>query len=61
MAAGVLSTLRYLGGVIGIAALGALLGDTADPASHRPPERAAADAGTVELVPTPAAPPPPGD
>jgi MFS family permease len=37
MGAGVLATLRYLGGVIGIAALGALLGDPTDPAAHRLP------------------------
>jgi MFS family permease len=37
MGAGVLATMRYLGGVVGIAALGALLGDPAQPAAHRPP------------------------
>lgn len=37
MAAGVLSTLRYLGGVVGIAAFGALIGDPRDPSAHRLP------------------------
>lgn len=35
MAAGVLSTSRYLGGVLGISVLGALLASNADVASHR--------------------------
>lgn len=35
MAAGTLSTLRYVGGVAGIAVLGALLNNAADPASHQ--------------------------
>ena len=37
MAGGVLSTMRYLGGVAGITALGALLRDSASPASHQRP------------------------
>jgi hypothetical protein len=37
MAGGVVSTLRYLGGVVGTTALGALLHDPASPASHQPP------------------------
>jgi MFS family permease len=35
MAGGVVSTMRYLGGVAGITALGALLHDAASPASHQ--------------------------
>ena len=35
MAGGVLSTMRYLGGVAGTTALGALLRDSASPASHQ--------------------------
>lgn len=34
MAGGVLSTMRYLGGIAGIAAMGALVADAASPASH---------------------------
>ena len=37
MAGGVVSTMRYLGGVAGVTALGALLGDSASPASHQRP------------------------
>ena len=37
MAGGVVSTLRYLGGVAGITALGALLRDPASPSSHQRP------------------------
>jgi MFS family permease len=37
MAAGLLSTMRYLGGVVGIALLGALMTDPADPRSHATP------------------------
>ncbi len=37
MAGGVLSTMRYLGGVAGTTALGALLRDSASPASHQRP------------------------
>ena len=37
MAGGVLSTLRYIGGVAGTTALGALLSDPASPASHQRP------------------------
>ena len=37
MAGGMLSTMRYLGGVAGITALGALLRDSASPASHQGP------------------------
>ena len=37
MAGGVVSTMRYLGGVAGITALGALLRDSASPASHQRP------------------------
>jgi MFS family permease len=37
MAGGVLSTMRYMGGVAGIAALGALLTDAGDTASHGAP------------------------
>lgn len=37
MAAGALSTMRYVGGVIGIAVLGALLTNAADAASHQTP------------------------
>lgn len=37
MAGGVLSTMRYIGGVAGIAAMGALVTDAADPASHGVP------------------------
>jgi hypothetical protein len=37
MAAGLLSTLRYLGGVVGIALLGALMTDPTDPRSHAAP------------------------
>jgi MFS family permease len=37
MAGGVMSTMRYLGGVAGITALGALLNDSASPASHQRP------------------------
>lgn len=37
MAGGVMSTMRYLGGVAGITALGALLTDSASPASHQRP------------------------
>jgi MFS family permease len=35
MAGGVVSTLRYLGGVVGVTLLGALLRDTSSPASHQ--------------------------
>jgi MFS family permease len=37
MAAGVISTLRYIGGVAGTTALGVLLRDSASPASHQRP------------------------
>jgi len=37
MAGGVLSTMRYLGGVAGITVLGALLSDSASPSSHQRP------------------------
>jgi MFS family permease len=37
MAGGVVSTLRYVGGVAGTTALGALLGDSASPAFHQRP------------------------
>ena len=37
MAGGVLSTMRYIGGVAGTTALGALLRDSASPASHQRP------------------------
>ena len=37
MAGGMLSTMRYLGGVAGTATLGALLTDSASPASHQRP------------------------
>ena len=37
MAGGVLSTMRYIGGVAGTTALGALLHDSASPASHQRP------------------------
>ena len=37
MAAGLLSTMRYLGGVVGIALLGALMADPADPRAHAAP------------------------
>lgn len=37
MAGGVMSTMRYLGGVAGTTALGALLRDSASPASHQRP------------------------
>jgi len=37
MAGGMLSTMRYLGGVAGITALGVLLRDSASPASHQRP------------------------
>ena len=37
MAGGVLSTMRYLGGVAGITVLGALLSDAASPSSHQRP------------------------
>jgi hypothetical protein len=37
MAGGMLSTMRYLGGVAGITVLGALLRDSASPASHQRP------------------------
>jgi len=37
MAGGVLSTMRYVGGVAGTTALGALLHDSASPASHQRP------------------------
>lgn len=37
MAGGVLSTLRYLGGIAGMTALGALLHEPASPASHQRP------------------------
>jgi hypothetical protein len=37
MAGGVLSTMRYLGGIAGTTALGALLRDPASPASHQRP------------------------
>ena len=37
MAGGVVSTMRYIGGVAGTTALGALLADSASPASHQHP------------------------
>lgn len=37
MAGGVLSTMRYVGGVAGIAVMGAMLTDSASPASHNRP------------------------
>jgi len=37
MAGGMMSTMRYLGGVAGISALGALLTDSANPISHQRP------------------------
>jgi MFS family permease len=37
MAGGVLSTMRYLGGVAGITVLGALLTDAASPGAHQRP------------------------
>jgi len=37
MAGGVLSTMRYLGGVAGITVLGALLTDSASAGSHQRP------------------------
>ena len=37
MAGGVMSTMRYLGGVAGITTLGALLRDSASPGSHQRP------------------------
>ena len=37
MAGGVVSTMRYIGGVAGTTALGALLRDSASPASHQRP------------------------
>ena len=37
MAGGVLSTMRYIGGVAGTTALGVLLRDSASPASHQRP------------------------
>jgi MFS family permease len=37
MAGGVVSTMRYMGGVAGIAALGVLLNDSASPSSHQRP------------------------
>jgi MFS family permease len=37
MASGMLSTMRYMGGVAGTTALGALLADAASPASHQRP------------------------
>ena len=37
MAGGVLSTMRYLGGVAGITVLGALLTDSASPGAHQRP------------------------
>jgi predicted MFS family arabinose efflux permease len=37
MAAGVMSTMRYLGGVAGMTALGGLLTDASSPASHQRP------------------------
>jgi MFS family permease len=37
MAGGVLSTMRYLGGVAGITVLGALLSDSASPSAHQRP------------------------
>ena len=37
MAAGMLSTLRYVGGVVGTTALGWLLRDASDPAAHQRP------------------------
>jgi MFS family permease len=44
MAGGVLSTMRYIGGVAGATALGALLHDPASPASHQRPVLAYAGA-----------------
>jgi sugar phosphate permease len=37
MAAGALSTMRYIGGVVGIAVLGALLTNAVDPTTHQTP------------------------
>ena len=37
MAGGVVSTMRYIGGVAGTSALGLLLHDSASPASHQRP------------------------
>jgi hypothetical protein len=37
MAGGVLSTMRYLGGVAGITVLGALLSDSASTSAHQRP------------------------
>ena len=37
MAGGMLSTMRYMGGVAGTTALGVLLQDAANPASHQRP------------------------
>lgn len=50
MAAGVLSTMRYIGGVAGIAALGALLTNATDAASHGAPIFMYAGALTAALA-----------
>jgi MFS family permease len=47
MAGGVVSTLRYIGGVAGTTALGVLLRDSASPASHQRPLFVYASALTV--------------